>query len=190
MEGAPRNPVQKIQTNFDFDEESGHQLMKIQWKKPKISELMSCQAWQEWSYEVKINETSSEVTNGTIHILKDVPHDHLLKIEIQPFSIKGLGPSKVFQVKSWPQVASQVKIGLLKPQEIQVSGLSGLVTESLNGFKVNEVFGLESKKGEFIVNNGSQLSTSSGELYFDGGPYIESFQYEPLTNVTFINFRC
>ena len=183
----PLNPVQEIKTNFDFDDESGNQLMKIQWEKPLINQQMGFQAWQEWSYEVKINDETLEITNDTIHIMLDIPHDKLIKIEIQPFSNKGLGPSKVIQVKSWPQIASQVKIALLKPQEIQIRRLSGLVIESLHGFKASDLVGLEARQNDFIVNNETQLMTSSGTLYFDGGPYIESFQYESVTNVTFIN---
>ena len=98
----PLNPVNEIKTNFDFDDESGKQLMKIQWKKPLINQQMGFQAWQEWSYEVKINDKTVAVTNDTIHIMLDIPHDKLIKIEIQPFSNKGLGPSKVIKVKSKP----------------------------------------------------------------------------------------
>ena len=183
----PLNPVNEIKTNFDFDDESGKQLMKIQWKKPLINQQMGFQAWQEWSYEVKINDKTVAVTNDTIHIMLDIPHDKLIKIEIQPFSNKGLGPSKVIEVKSWPEIASQVKISLLKPEEIQIRRLNGLVIESLHGFKTSDLVGLEARQNDFLINNETQLMTSSGTLYFDGGPYIESFQYESVTNVTFIN---
>ena len=183
---VPLNTVQDINVLFDYDQPSNEQLMKIEWIKPKVNVQLGCLAWQDWSYEVTINDQKI-VTNDTIHIVKGVPFSEVLDISIQPFSAKGLGPTKDYQIKSWPQELSDMKIAFLKSQGIEIRQISGLVSESLHNFNLEGPFGLEKMGTYFLVNNGSLIQTSTGKSYFDGGQYIESVQHEPLTNVTYIN---
>lgn len=144
---VPLNPVENVQVVF-LDTSA-----KVYWEKPGLFGGAGRGAWQEWKYEVSIEEEDSSevhlavVNNRTNCDVFELKPNTLYRIKVRAFSIAGKGAwSDVFQgqtlpsLETWPSKPFAVvstREGLVKA-DIDGKFRDQLIARSkLNGYSIN-----------------------------------------------------
>ena len=149
----PLNPVQNVNVLFGFEEPKGHQIMRVDWTKPDLLSKLGCSAWQDWQYELTINDEQIQSLNTSHYVLNSVEPHQEYEVRIRAFSNAGYGPpSDSVLTKSWKKFE-------------KVPDIVGLASER---FYSMDLLG-EVKEQTRTEYNYSQIALSSTEVFFSNG---------------------
>ena len=119
--------------------------MKINWSKPPLTSQLGCDAWQDWNYEIFVNQNKiTTVNKTTFFILTNIEPNSTYEVKIQPISKSGNGPmSEIFEMKSWPAFFENGPTGqivtLSKFKMFTYSFLSKIIDETNNNFGMVDI---------------------------------------------------
>ena len=121
--------------------------MKINWSKPPLTSQLGCDAWQDWNYEIYINQNkiSTVVNKTTFFTLTNIEPNSTYKVKIQPISKAGNGPmSEIFEMKSWPFFENELEgpgqiVTLSKYKMFTYNFLSKIIDEAANDFNMVDI---------------------------------------------------
>ena len=119
--------------------------MKINWSKPPLTSQLGCDAWQDWNYEIFVNQNKITTVNKTTYfILTHIEPNSTYEVKIQPISKSGNGPmSEIFEMRSWPAFFENEPTGqivtLSKFKMFTYNFLSKIIDETNNNFGMVDI---------------------------------------------------
>ena len=118
--------------------------MKINWSKPPLTSQLGCDAWQDWNYEIFVNQNKiSTVNKTTFFTLTNIVPNSTYEVKIQPISKAGNGPmSELFEMKSWPlfeEAGPGQIVTLSKYKMFTYNFLSKIIDEASNDLNMVDI---------------------------------------------------
>ena len=149
----PLNPVQNVNILFGFEETNEQQILRIDWSKPDLLSKQGCSAWQDWQYELTINDQPIQPLNISHYVWRSVEPYQKYEVKVRALSSAGYGPpSGSVLMKSW------TKFG-------KIPEIVGLTSEK---FYSMDLLG-EVKEQTRTESSFSQIALSSSEVYLSNG---------------------
>ena len=177
----PLNPPENLSSKFGFLD--GQQTIFLSWTKPKS--FVSCGAWQDWTYNLYINNNKVSHVNDSFYSF-EVNNDVNLEISIEAESSGGLGPrSRVYKVRTWPDLEQPPVLYTLKNHKIESRNMMGdLIDES---YLENQIHLEVTQNQSFITSNGSHVYHGQELIFESLEGHIESIFYERFAGSVYLN---
>ncbi|XP_077488341.1 receptor protein-tyrosine kinase sevenless isoform X1 [Amblyomma americanum] len=180
---VPVNPVQGVQAIFKED------LAKIAWERPRLLGGLGAGAWQNWLYEVRVQDQSTQVyiysmnISDTTTTVRNLRPDTAYSVKVRAYSPGGRGPWSVDFVgrtlrkpsrQGFPYMLWSASEALLKSDIVGDSVQPLIHWSSLNGAYITDIAWYHNQL--FLNTNTSTVYTYNVSSHFS---------LERLPNITY-----
>ncbi|KAL1483200.1 hypothetical protein MTO96_013085 [Rhipicephalus appendiculatus] len=170
---VPVNPVQGVQAIFKED------LAKIAWEKPRLLGGLGAGSWQEWLYEVRVQDQSTQVyiyamnISDTTTTVRNLRPDTAYSVKVRAYSPGGRGPWSVDFVgrtlrkpskQGFPYMLWSANEALLKSDIVGDSVQPLIHWSSLNGAYITDIAWYQNQL--FLNTNTSTVYTYNVSSHF------------------------
>ncbi|XP_050027352.2 proto-oncogene tyrosine-protein kinase ROS isoform X2 [Dermacentor andersoni] len=170
---VPVNPVQGVQAIFKED------LAKIAWEKPRLLGGLGAGAWQQWLYEVRVQDQSTQVyiyamnISETTTTVRNLRPDTAYSVKVRAYSPGGRGPWSVDFVgrtlrkpskQGFPYMLWSANEALLKSDIVGDSVQPLIHWSSLNGAYITDIAWYQNQL--FLNTNTSAVYTYNVSSHF------------------------
>ncbi|KAH8022561.1 hypothetical protein HPB51_025658 [Rhipicephalus microplus] len=170
---VPVNPVQGVQAIFKED------LAKIAWEKPRLLGGLGAGSWQEWLYEVRMQDQSTQVyiyamnISDTTTTVRNLRPDTAYSVKVRAYSAGGRGPWSVDFVgrtlrkpskQGFPYMLWSANEALLKSDIVGDSVQPLIHLSSLNGAYITDIAWYQNQL--FLNTNTSTVYTYNVSSHF------------------------